>query len=201
MASANHTSDPYANETWKPIVGYEPYYEVSDMGRVRSLDRIVVCKDGKRKPRKGRLLRSAPNSRGHLSVVLCAYGKQRTRAVHVLMMEAFVGPRPAGMDICHWNDQPADNRLANLRYGTRSDNVLDMKRNGNHNHARKTHCKHGHELVEQNRTAHSIRNGTRSCLACSRARSYLKNHPEFKEHFDLIAGQYYEKILRDAPAA
>lgn len=48
----------------------------------------------------------------------------------MLVMLAFVGPRPDGLDVCHGNGNPADNRLENLRYGTRSENMRDALRHG-----------------------------------------------------------------------
>lgn len=57
-------------------------------------------------------------------------GKGRTKDVHDLVLTAFVGPRPAGSLGLHWNDIPTDNRLENLRWGTKRDNSLDALRNG-----------------------------------------------------------------------
>jgi len=121
---------------WQPVVGFEGLYEVSDTGVVRSLDRIAVYTrrdqySGRdlivRRRHNGKILRAAPNQSGHLSVVL---GRGKTRAVHVLVLEAFVGPCPDGCEGLHWNDDPANNYLSNLRWGTRSDNLHDAVRNG-----------------------------------------------------------------------
>lgn len=123
-------------ERWLPVVGHEGAYEVSDLGRVRSLDRveryeridqysgriITVCRQ-----HKGRLLRPGPNDSGHLTVVL---GRGNTRQVHALVLEAFVGPCPDGHECCHGDDVPFHNALDNLRWGTRSDNLHDAVRNG-----------------------------------------------------------------------
>lgn len=110
-------------ETWKDIPGYEGRYQVSDEGRVRSLDRPirVVC-HGVEAVRiaKGKLLRPGRNKSGHVTV---AIGKGNSRQVHQLVLEAFVSPRPAGCEVLHLNHNPADNRLENLRYGTRSENL------------------------------------------------------------------------------
>jgi len=110
-------------ETWKNIPGYEGRYQVSDEGRVRSIDRPVrvVC-HGVEAVRiaKGKLLRPGRMGSGHVTVAL---GKGNSRPVHQLVLEAFVGPRPAGCEVLHLNHVPADNRLANLRYGTRGENL------------------------------------------------------------------------------
>src|SRR5699024_3383608 len=136
-------------EIWKPIPGFEGLYEVSDHGRVRSLDRVVHSENYARSVR-GRMLKVNTAPDGRVSVNLFRDNIGYTRRVHRLVMEAFVGPCPEGMEVCHWNDNASDNRLSNLRYDTRSANTMDMIRNGRHNHARKTHCPRGHEFIPEN---------------------------------------------------
>lgn len=123
-------------EEWRSVVGFEGIYEVSNMGRVRSLDRIESylrkCQySGKvlhiRRKKKGKILRPGPHKTGHLSVVL---GRGNTRAVHLLVLEAFAGPRPDGMESLHRDDNPSDNRFENLRWGTRAENIQDAIKNG-----------------------------------------------------------------------
>ena len=119
-------------EVWKAIPGYEGRYEVSDQGRVRSLDRIVECfgpvKGRYLSKRSGRVLRPGPSNFGHLSVVL---GKNNTQFVHKLVLLAFVGPAPNKHECRHLNGDPADNRLENLCWGTRHENIMDSVRHGN----------------------------------------------------------------------
>ena len=111
-------------EIWKPVVGHEGAYEVSDLGRVRSLDRrvrLVTLQAGETtRLVKERVLRPGPTRSGHVSV---AIGKGNSRLVHRLVLEAFVGPCPDGCEVLHLNHDPADNRLVNLKYGTRSENL------------------------------------------------------------------------------
>lgn len=124
------------SEVWKPVVGHEADYEVSNLGRVRSIDRVKVYKridqySGNEitvtRRHKGRVLRPGTCTAGHQSV---AIGKNNSRLVHQLVLEAFVGPCPAGEEGRHFNDVPADNKLSNLSWGTRSQNLLDAVRNG-----------------------------------------------------------------------
>lgn len=124
------------HERWLPVVGQEGKYEVSDQGRVRSLDTVQVYSRRDQysgtmitveRKRLGRVLRPAPKLSGHVSVVL---GRGNSRLVHALVLAAFVGPRPEGMESLHRNGNPADNRLENLRYGTRSENLLDAVEHG-----------------------------------------------------------------------
>lgn len=121
-------------EIWKDIPGYEGKYQASNMGRIRSLDRMVrgVCRyTGKEFFRKvrGQLLRPGQFCKcGHVSVVL---GRGATgNPVHQLVMKTFVGEPPEGMEVLHKNGDPTDNRLENLRYGTRTENILDVYRQG-----------------------------------------------------------------------
>lgn len=154
------------SEAWKPIPGYEGLYEVSDEGRVRSL-------------RSGKLMKGT-SQYGYRKVVLCANARQDQWQVHRLVMLAFVGPGPEGSIVRHLNDVKDDNRLANLSYGTSSDNAYDRVRNGNHFAANKTHCKRGHEFTPENTLAHpNHRNGNRTCKTCQRA--FQRAHTKTKQ--------------------
>lgn len=115
------------DERWLPVVGYEGLYEVSDFGRVKSLAR----NKSNGVWQAGRVLRPGPQRRGYLTVSLCdVAGVKKSRRVHRLVLAAFVGECPPGLLVCHRNDVPADNRLSNLYYGTRSENSADAFSNG-----------------------------------------------------------------------
>jgi hypothetical protein len=110
-------------EVWKDLPGQEGRYQVSNTGSVRSLPHHVrLVAKGKETTRlsPGRVLKPGTQQSGHLSV---AIGKGNSRVVHQLVLEAFVGPCPDGCEVLHLNHNPADNRLENLRYGTRSENM------------------------------------------------------------------------------
>lgn len=113
-------------EVWKAVPSWEREYEVSTLGSVRSLSRVGV--DGKRY--RGRLLSAWLGKKGYALVNLSRGGKPICRSVHTIVAEAFLGPRPAGMEVCHNNGRRNDNRVVNLRYDTRSGNALDMRRHG-----------------------------------------------------------------------
>ena len=198
MADVQPTSDQYADEQWKPVPGREGAYEASDMGRVRSLDMIVHRKDGISYQKRGRVLRPATHPAGHKIVML----KGRDfRYIHRLVLEAFVGPCPDGMEALHGNGDPADNRLANLRYGTRSDNMFDLVKHGGHRGVQKMHCPRGHLLMRPNLVNH-MKNPRRECLACARAYGYARYHG-ILDKLQAVSDSYYEAIMRDAqhPAA
>lgn len=89
-------------ERWRAVVGFEDYYEVSDYGQVRSLDRYVKHGKGRTFVR-GRTIQPSADEHGRLGLTLCADGHQLRRRVHVLVLEAFTGPRRRGMIGCHNN--------------------------------------------------------------------------------------------------
>ena len=149
-----------ATEKWLPVVGWEGLYEVSDLGRVRSLDRL----DARGNRRTGKLLAQSTLTCGHRLVKLCRLGLHTTFQVHRLMLTAFVGACPPGMEACHRNDVPDDNRLVNLRWGTRSENQRDSVRNGTHYFAARTQCPNGHQYNEVN--TYNTPDSRRDCRAC-----------------------------------
>lgn len=157
------------SEEWLPVPGWEGVYEVSDLGRVRSLDRIVYAHfgplgeyDGRRC--KGKLLNPTINHEGYPFVTLCRGKTRRRIAVHALVMLTFEGPAPAGMETRHLNGDNSDPRRVNLKYGTRLENVHDNILHGKNFYLNKTHCKKGHPLSGENLYQRS--NGWRDCRTC-----------------------------------
>lgn len=131
------------SEIWKPVVGwesfYEDFYKVSNEGGVRSLDRILE----RGSHRKGRYLKQVIGFNGYLRVNLYNRGHQKTIYVHKLVCEAFIGPCPAGYEVCHGIGGKLNNSLENLRYGTHSDNELDRYRDGTMTCAKQIKCSDG----------------------------------------------------------
>lgn len=159
------------SEEWREIPGYEGLYEVSSIGRVRSLDRVSM-RNGRPVRRRGRmkLLSRQDQRHGHLTTKLtdCG-GRPRAARVHHLVALAFIGPRPEGMQVCHHNDDPTDNRVENLRYDTPAANVADSIRNGRNFKSQVTHCPQGHEYTTAN--TYTCKQGKRQCRACSAKRA------------------------------
>lgn len=114
-------------EQWKDIPGYEGRYQVSDRGRVRSLSRKVGGPHGSTRSVRGVNLTLCPTSQGYSVVNISGV----PRFVHSLVMSAFVGSKPEGMDVCHMNGNKADNQLANLQYLSRSENNKHIVHHGN----------------------------------------------------------------------
>jgi hypothetical protein len=152
-------------ERWRPVPGYEGYYEVSDHGRVRSVDRLIRRPServDRRIPGKVLTLRKPTGQHGYVQAVLSREGKVRFVAVHRLLLLAFVGPCPDGMEACHGNDIPDDNRLANLRWDTHASN-MDDRAAREASIGRRSRCKRGHEFTPEN--TYQRPNG-RECKAC-----------------------------------
>lgn len=109
-------------EKWRDIPGYEGMYQVSDLGRVRSVDRPVRCISGgmeTTRTARGKILKPSALPTGHLTIHL---GRRKTTTVHIVVAAAFIGPRPDGNDVAHLNGDPTDNRPSNLSYTTRTEN-------------------------------------------------------------------------------
>lgn len=185
-----------ASEEWRPVVGFEGYYEVSNLGRVRSLDRFVNNGSGSfLKP--GRVLAGSRDARdGRHRVGLMVDGHLTMRTVAPLVLEAFVGPRPPGMDCLHNNGDATDDRPINLRWGTVSDNLRDSVRHGTHRGASATRCKRGHPLSGPNLWVHD---GQRQCRACARAARAVSRALRKGIALDraAIADQKYAEIVRE----
>jgi hypothetical protein len=155
-------------EQWRAIPGYEGYYEASSIGRVRSVARSVAAvRGGKTVIWNLKSKNIRPRSKlGYSQVTLSVAAVHRHFRVHRLVLESFVGPCPDGMEALHANDIRDDNRLENLRWGTRTENLHDMVRNGNHHGAKKTNCKRGHPFVGENVKPQSSSGQGRACREC-----------------------------------
>ena len=179
-------------EEWRPVVGHEGQYEVSSHGRVKSLERMVPSSFGRDRKVPSKILKCSPDDFGRPRAVLTG---QVGHKVHHLVMEAFVGPLPEGMEVCHNDGDPANNRVENLRFDTRSENALDAVGHRSHFNASKTHCPRGHILEEPNLSRSYLKKGERQCLACIRTHDYLRKRSSLKPKFKEISDSYFESIV------
>lgn len=113
-------------EVWKPVLGYEGFYEISSFGRIKNS--------------KGKILNETncgggdARGIGYRGKVLYKNGRHTLKhfRVHTLVLEAFVCKRPEGMQAAHLNGDPSDNRLKNLKWVTPKQNVAHQKLHGTH---------------------------------------------------------------------
>lgn len=105
-------------EIWKNIVGYEGYYQASNTGKIKSLDRFITSANGKTQFRSGSIMKQRKNKKGYKTVRLSKNGKAKNKFVHVLVLESFE-KRPHGLtQINHKDENKENNNLTNLEYCT-----------------------------------------------------------------------------------
>lgn len=145
---------------WREVVTH-PQYEVSDSGVVR-------------RSSSGLILKQWMSNVGYWMVSLS--GPRKHFTVHSLVALTFIGARPPGAVCRHINDDRLDNRVANLIWGTQSENIYDSVRNGKHPRAARTNCYRNHPLIEWNIVKAEVARGRRSCLACQIGRARVRIH-------------------------
>lgn len=114
-------------ESWRQVPGFVGY-EASDCGRVRSVDRLIIDKLGRKVPHKGRVLRPCTSRKGYL-VVGTGY-KKRSVYVHSMVALAFIGDRPDGFEVNHKDAVKTNNKPENLEYITGLDNIRHANKLG-----------------------------------------------------------------------
>ena len=155
-----------SDEVWRPIPGW-PWYEVSDKGNVCSVERTVLCSDGRLMRRKRLILKPGRNPKGYLFVNLYRAAKEKTPVtISRLVLEEFVGPRPDGTECRHLDGSQENNALTNLMWGTKLENADDKRRHGTHNNTRKTHCPKKHRYDEIHTSRPPSRPTERRCRTC-----------------------------------
>lgn len=183
---------------WRPVPEC-PGYEVSSEGKVRSVPRIVEYSDG-RKVRypgcdlKPNVVTERAQQREYVNV-----GKARSKAVHLLVAETFLGKRPGGMFCCHNDGNSLNNSVGNLRWDTPTANSKDMRDHGTNHFLNVQHCPHGHEYKWFNLARSHIKRGHRNCLACSRARGFAQVHPELRFDHKKLSDAYYQLAKDHGP--
>lgn len=126
-------------EIWRDIAGYEGYYQVSNMGNVRSMDRHI---QGNNNHIIGTILKPLKTNGGYFRVALCRDNKKKYCSIHRLVMYAFTGKIPRGMEVNHSHGIKSDNRLSELELCTKSENELHAHRIGlKHAPNRRAVCK------------------------------------------------------------
>ena len=120
-------------EVWKPIRGFEVLYEVSNLGRIRSLDKIVDRSTKGRFLQKGKLLTPCDRGNDYLRVCIRIKNKQTTFSVHREVAVAFLGDPPSNShQVNHKNGNKQDNRAKNLEWVTPKENTIHAAKSGLH---------------------------------------------------------------------
>ena len=177
--------DDVTPERWAWVVGYEGLYRVSNRGEVWSMPRP--------RTRGGILKHAITKANGYHWVNPAKDGVQKPRQVHKIVMEAFVGPCPEGMEVRHLDGDPGNNRWApgteeetvaaggNLIYGTHAENMQDKHRHGTTWQLNVTHCPKNHEYTPEN--TRILKSGSRACRACAtiQSREWMRAHATRKD--------------------
>lgn len=126
-------------EEWRPVVGYEGLYEVSNCGNVRSIDRTITYKDGKQYHKRGKMLHPSPKPpHNKYLYVNLSNGKLKRCSVHRLVAMAFVNGYESGLHVDHLNGNTFDNRAENLEWVTQQENNKRAMELGLFNHDKTT---------------------------------------------------------------
>lgn len=125
-------------EVWRQVPRW-PSYWISSRGRVRSHARRVP-----------RIMNPSTNPTGYLYVTVRHQGVQKQRFVHRLVLNAFVGPCPHGMQACHGDGDRTNNMLENLRWASAKTNAADRERHG---HTKRGSC-HGNAKLDEAKVRH-----------------------------------------------
>ena len=131
-------------EIWKPVNGYEGIYEVSNLGRVKSLNVRTLSSSGKYYTRKERMLKIATRKDRYQYVILCNCGLTKMYTIHRLVAQAFI-PNPDNLPcVNHKDENPSNNCVDNLEW-------CDQKYNSNYGNCKKKRSKKSkayHNLLE-----------------------------------------------------
>lgn len=115
----------YENEIWKPVVGFEGRYSVSNFGRLRAHDWVTVSSNGRRRLFPARIMSPPTYSNGYVVATLMKNRTPVRKGLHAIVCEAFISCRPVGCFAAHGNGVRDDNRLENLRWATSFENEAD----------------------------------------------------------------------------
>lgn len=117
-------------EVWKSVKGYEWLYEVSNLGRVKGLEKVRVIGNGGIRVYPETIFKSCRNTKGYCVVILRDYGYNKTFSVHRLVAEHFIDNPNSLRQVNHKNGVKSDNRVENLEWCTYQENNAHAKRTG-----------------------------------------------------------------------
>lgn len=159
------------SEEWRPIPGWEKHYEISSLGRVRSLTREITFADGRVRVFPGAVRALHQDGWGYMKVTLKGDGRQARALVHHLVALAWLGPRPDTLEVCHGDGVKTNNRPGNLRYDTRKANAADSVRHGTARRPRKL----SDAAVAFIRAARGVVSGVALAEMCGTSKAHVCN--------------------------
>ncbi len=166
------------NEEWRNVVGYEGLYQVSNLGRIKSLQR-----------KKPRIVKPDIIHTGYLRVMLYKDGKTKKHYTHVLVAKSFI-PNPENKsDVNHINGIKTDNRVENLEWVTRSENIIHAFANG----LSRIGTKHGKAKF----TADQVREIRRDCIPGDPERGFRAFAEKFHVTHRIISDAYNHISYKD----
>lgn len=120
-------------EIWREIKEYKGYYEVSNLGRFRSMNRTVIRKDGRRVFYEGKIINGTISRDGYIDVKLSKNGKSETRKLHRLIAQTFIPMDDyTNLEVNHIDYNRMNNKIDNLEWVSHIDNVRHSSKNGNY---------------------------------------------------------------------
>lgn len=169
-------------EQWLPVVGYEGIYEVSSYGRVKTVGRVIIRSNGHPQTIPERIRRPYSMPSGHLSVNLAGPGGSRGHLVHRLVAMAFIERVEGKPNVLHSDNDPTNNRVTNLRWGTQKENIEDSVESGTadfwgHKKNPKPNCPQDHPYSGDN--LYIDPRGRRVCRTCKR--EWARRKYDYKE--------------------
>lgn len=184
-------------EEWRPVPNYEGIYEVSNHGRVKSLERIVKIRTGGERKYGGIILKPQIGSHGYRSVCLFKDKKPRQHTIHALVLSSFQRSKKDGEVCRHLDGNQLNNHTENIVWGSYRENGKDAVRHGRNVQANQTHCIREHILMSPNLCSpRSNRDpAQRECLSCARAWAYISHHQLSKEVLQEVSDSYYQQIM------
>lgn len=152
-------------EEWKPIPDYEGYYEVSNMGGIRSVDRVVTYSNGTKRLHRGRILKHEINYKGYHRVRLSKGSKTKHLSVHQVVAQAFI-PNPHGYtQVNHIDEDKDNNRVDNLewctvaynnKYGNRINNSVNTYKSNTDLGRHVLRCDMNNNVLQEYRSTYEV---------------------------------------------
>lgn len=180
-------------EIWKDVIGFEGLYQVSNLGRVRSIDRIVPNREGVYLRRLGQIKKSHPNKQGYLRVNLSEGtkgAKNIAKFVHRLVAEAFI-PNPENKpQVNHIDLNKANNRIDNLEWVTSRENARHAVNNGRYHSGRG--IKHSEE--HKKRISDGHRKRSKAVLQFSKDDQFIAEFGSAAEATEKVLGKKHSRI-------